>query len=73
MGQSAAKATLEMVEQHIREAEAHIVRQREIIAELQRDGCPTVAAESLLDVFRQTLASHEAHADLLRRQLQLKL
>ena len=62
-----------MVEQHIREAETHIARQHQIIAELQRDGCPTVAAESLLQVFQQTLVSHKDHADRLRRQLQLKL
>lgn len=68
-----ARATLKMVEQHICEAESHIARQHQIIAELQRDGCPTVAAESLLEVFQQTLVSHKDHADRLRRQLQLKL
>ena len=68
-----ARATLNIVEQHIREAESHIARQHQIIAELQKGGCPTVAAESLLEVFRKTLASHKEHADRLRRQLQLKL
>lgn len=60
------ETTLQMVERHIREGEAHVVRQMEIIEELRRDGHPTLAAESLLQVFLQTLASHKMHAEQLR-------
>jgi hypothetical protein len=41
------------------QAEAHIVRQKEIIEELRHDGHPTLEAELLLKVFQDTLRSHK--------------
>ena len=53
------KGKVEMAQRHVREAEAHIVRQKEIIEELRRDGHPTLVAELLLKVFQDTLRSHK--------------
>ena len=49
---------LQTAERHVREAEAHIARQREIVEELRRDGHPTIEAEILLRIFEDTLKSH---------------
>jgi hypothetical protein len=64
----AGETALELVEQHIRESEAHIARQKEVIEELRRDGEPTEAAESLLRIFEETLAAQQRRADQLRLQ-----
>ena len=66
------ESTLEMVERHVQEAMAHIARQKEIIEELQRDGHPLAAAESLLRVFEETLRTHLVHAARLRREAQAR-
>lgn len=50
---------VEMARRHVREAEAHIARQKEIIEELRRDGHSTLEAELLLKVFQDTLRSHK--------------
>ena len=56
---------LEMVERHVREGERHVARQREILAELGRDGHPTAIARDLLVLFEWTLAQHRAHLNEL--------
>jgi len=53
------KSSVEMAKRHVCQAEAHIVRQKEIIEELRHDGHPTLAAELLLKVFQDTLRSHK--------------
>jgi len=53
-----ALATLRRAEDHIAEAEAHIRRQREIVADLERDGHDTALAKDLLEIFEGTLANH---------------
>ena len=55
----------EMVERHVREGERHVARQREILAELGRDGHPTAFARELLVIFEWTLAQHREHLDQL--------
>jgi len=64
----AGETAVELVEQHIRESEAHIARQKEVIKDLRRDGEPTEAAESLLRIFEETLAAQQRRADQLRLQ-----
>lgn len=58
-----------MANRHIREGEAHVSRQREIIAQLQRDGHATATAESLLSEFETTLDEHKEHKALIEREI----
>lgn len=48
-----------MARRHVREAESHIARQKEIIETLRRDGHPTLEAEELLKTMYETLWSHQ--------------
>jgi hypothetical protein len=64
-----AETELEMVERHVREGERHVARQREILAELGRDGHPTAVARDLLILFEWTLAQHLEHLDKLHCDL----
>ncbi len=52
---------LEMVQRHVREGEAHVERQREIVAEVQARGEPTEMAVTLLAEFEDLLRLHKAH------------
>jgi hypothetical protein len=62
----AEETELEMSERHVREGEAHVQRQSEIIAELSKGGHPTQDSEALLNIFEQLLASHRKHLDIVR-------
>lgn len=60
---------IEMVQRHVREGEAHIVRQREIVASLPPDSDLVVTAHQLLTLFEETQESHRNHlARLLREE-----
>ena len=62
---------LAMTERHIREAEAHIARQHEIIAEMDRDGHDEVAGkarEFLVLLEENLLMAREHHARELQKQ-----
>ena len=52
---------LEMVQRHVREGEAHVERQREIVVELREQGHPTDMAVTLLAEFEDLLRQHKAH------------
>jgi len=52
---------LEMVQRHVREGEAHVERQREIVAELRARGDRTDLAVALLAEFEDMLRQHRAH------------
>ena len=52
---------LEMVQRHVREGEAHVARQREIVVELRERGDPTEMALALLAEFEDLLHQHKAH------------
>ena len=56
-----AETDFEMVLRHVREGEACVARQREIIAELAAGGHPTDMAETLLAQFETILLEHKAH------------
>ena len=60
---------LAQAERHVAEGEQHIIRQREIIEMLARQGHDTKAADELLGQFEQTLAAHIADRDRLRAEL----
>lgn len=55
------------VETSLREANAHFVRQREIIEQLRQTGQPTKIVEGLLASLEQVLAGHREYAQMLRR------
>ncbi|MBV9113427.1 MAG: hypothetical protein JOY67_11460 [Hyphomicrobiales bacterium] len=65
-----------LLKQHLAQAESdvvlgtgHVERQRQIIAELERDGHDTEEAEQLLRTFEETLALHVEGRDRLRQEL----
>jgi hypothetical protein len=60
---------LAQTEWHIVEAEKRVARQREIVAELERDGHRATAARGLLAAFERLLAMHLADRQRLRREL----
>lgn len=67
-GSSAAtESPLEMARRHVRRGEAHIVRQREIVAKLADGGHPTDAARDFLALLETTQRAHEAHLAALAR------
>jgi len=60
---------LAQAEKHIAEGEQHLARQRELIAELERDGHDTTTAIELLHTFEQSQAGHVADRDRIRAEL----
>jgi hypothetical protein len=52
---------LQMVQRHVREGEAHVQRQREIITKMSERDAPTDIAVTLLEAFQDTLRRHKAH------------
>jgi hypothetical protein len=62
---------LAQTEWHIVEAEKRVARQREIVAELERDGRRATAARSRLAAFERLLAMHLSDREQLRRELGL--
>ena len=50
------------------EAEKRVARQREIVAELERDGHRTTAARGMLAAFERLLAMHLADCNRLRKE-----
>jgi uncharacterized membrane protein len=63
---------LARAEQHIAECEQHITRQREIIAQFERDGHDAATARQLLKTFEELLAMHIANRHRLLDELKGK-
>jgi hypothetical protein len=61
---------LALAERHISQGERHVRRQRELVAQLSRDGHDIAQARSLLTQFEEMLALHKADRDRLLRELQ---
>jgi hypothetical protein len=59
------------IERHVALGEGHITRQREIIAELERGGHPTVSANRFLCLLLETQELHVGHRDRLLKKLAL--
>lgn len=64
-------AELEMAEHHVREARSHVSRQEELLESLRRDGHPTLEAEDLLRILRETLKTHQDILDQLKAEKRL--
>jgi hypothetical protein len=61
---------LAQTELHIVEAEKRVARQREIVAELERDGHRVTAARGLLAAFERLLAMYLADRQSLQRDFE---
>jgi hypothetical protein len=55
-----------MVERHVREGEARVLRQRQIVIQLRERGFDSEMAESLLAQFEDVLASHKIYLQRLQ-------
>jgi hypothetical protein len=60
---------LAQAERHVLKGESHIDRQRQLVAELERDGDDITLATKLLLQFEQLQAMHIADRDRLRQEL----
>ena len=69
MDSAVLKRHLEEAEGHVVLGEQHIVRQRQLVFELERDGHDTTVAKQLLAEFEATQVLHAEHRDRLRQQL----
>ena len=63
------QADLEKAERDIRDGEARVAHQRQLIDELRRDGHDTEEAEKLLWTLQQSLEAWKAHRDTIRTLL----
>jgi len=63
------KRFLAQTEEHILEAERTLSRQREVIAELERDGHDSQSARELLTQFEAMLALVTQNRDLVKNEL----
>jgi hypothetical protein len=60
---------LAQAERHVVEAEKRVACQREIVADIERNGHRATAARGLLAAFERLLAMHLADRARLRREL----
>lgn len=60
---------LAIASRHVAQGEQHVSRQRELIAELERNGHNTAQATQLLVQFEELLAMHIADRDRIVREL----
>jgi hypothetical protein len=60
---------LQKARNHVAESEAHVRRQRTIVADLERDGHDTALARELLAKFERMLVLHVADRDRLVEEL----
>jgi hypothetical protein len=60
---------LAQAKQHVMLSDLHVARQREIIAELERNGHDSTPARELLAVFLATQATHVSGRDRLFEEL----
>jgi hypothetical protein len=60
---------LELARRHVAEGEEHIVRQRAIVAGLERDGHDTFEAKASLAQFEELYRLHVADRDRLEKEL----
>ena len=61
------RAHLAQAERDILEGETRVLRQEELVAQLQAEGHNSIEAETLLRVFRETLQAWKAHRDQILR------
>jgi hypothetical protein len=69
MDREMLKRHLAQTEEHIATGDKNIARQRDVIAQLERDGHDTASARSFLREFEQLQALHIAERERLLREL----
>jgi hypothetical protein len=60
---------LERADQHIEAARKRVARQRELVAELERDGHDATRAQALLKTMEAVLVTFEAHRETILEAL----
>jgi Spy/CpxP family protein refolding chaperone len=60
---------LAQARRHVAQGEQHVMRQRELVAEMERDGHDTAQSRALLKQFEELLALHVADRDRMEREL----
>jgi len=60
---------LAKAEEHVAKGEEHVRRQRELVAELARDGHDTGTARAVLGTFEELLAAHVADRERITKEL----
>ena len=71
MNRAMLEAHLVATERPLAEVQRHVAYQRELVAQLERDGYNTAEATRLLKQFEEVLAMHIADRDRLRKELGL--
>ena len=69
MDKATLQAHLAMAERHVAQGERHVARQREIVAELERDGHSVADSKDLLRLFMELQTLHIADRDRLVAEL----
>jgi hypothetical protein len=69
MAHELLKKHLEQAERRVLDADRHVMRQRDLVAELERDGHDTTEANTLLRRFEELLVLHIQVRDRLRKEL----
>ena len=69
MDRALIEHNLKLAETHVAASERIVRQQRELVAQLERDGHSTELARKLLDSYEQALRVHVAGRDRLRRSL----
>ena len=64
---------LDLARRHIALGQKHLMRQKEIIDELERDGHDVNEAKYLLDLFKDVQALHIAHRDRLLEEIRQRV
>ena len=69
MGREQIERDLTQAEGHVRQGEQHILCQRELITDVERDGHDISEAQALLALFDETLCRHIEYRNRLTRDL----
>ncbi len=69
MDRTMLRGHLAKAKEHVASGEEHVRRQRELVAELQRDGHDVTEAKKLLVRFEQLLTMHKEDRDRLEKEL----
>jgi pentose-5-phosphate-3-epimerase len=59
---------LAMAERHVTDCHLHVVRQRQIVESLARNGQNNARSSALLELFEELLVKHIQHRDLCRAE-----
>jgi hypothetical protein len=71
MDETSERAHLAQADNHIAAAERHIVRQKQVVADLERGGHETDLAVSLLYAFEHALHAFKQHREVILVRLKM--